>query len=357
MAEIGIGIIGLGVGHSRSKMAQQAEGMRLVAVCDKLEDRRTNGAAEFGVPGYEDYRKLLDRKDIDVIGIFTPAGLRREIALDALDAGKHVILTKPMEVNIARCDDMIKAADAKKLRLVVDFDSRYTPHNRAVKRAIDEGMFGRMLMGEVKLKWYRNQAYYDWNGGWRGTWRLDGGGSLANQTIHYIDRIQWFMGPPASVFGYVGVFRHAIEAEDQGVAVIKWKSGALGTIVGATTTVPDFEFTRVELHGERGGFVTMATSGSYTPNPKKGEHIESCIFTDENGKTISTELIEVPPGPRTIMEDVVSMLTKGTEPMVSGREGRKSVEILNGIYESSQTGKEVTFPLAKPFIPKGGYTR
>jgi len=357
MSEIGFGIIGLGVGHSRVKMVVAAEGARLVAVSDLLPDRRENAEKEFGVPAYEDYRKLLDRKDIDVIGVFTPAGLRREIALDAFDAGKHVILTKPMEVNIARCDDIIRAADEKKRRLVVDFDSRYRRHNRAIKKAIDDGLFGRIRMAEVKLKWHRSQEYYDWNGGWRGTWRLDGGGSLANQTIHFIDRIQWFMGAPASVFAYVGVFGHEIEAEDQGAAVIKWKNGAYGTIVGATTTIPDFEFTRVEIHAERGGIVTMATSGSYIPDPKRGEYVESWIMLGEDGKPVRGEPIEVPPGPKNIMEDVVSMLTKGTEPMVTGREGRKSVEILNGIYESAQSGQEVKFPLAKPFVPKGGYTR
>ncbi len=355
MADIGIGIIGQGVGHSRARMATQTEGMKLIAISDLHEDRRQRAEKEFGVPTYEDYRRLLDDKRINVIGIFTPAGYRREIALQAFDAGKHVIVTKPMEVNIRRCDDMIRAAEDRGLRLLVDFDSRYRPHNPAIKKAIDDGLFGRILMAEVRLKWYRDQAYYDWDGGWRGTWRLDGGGSLANQTVHYIDRIQWFMGEPASIFGYVGVFSHDIEAEDQGAAVMRWKNGALGTIAGATTTVPDFEFTRVEIHGNRGGVVSMSMSGGYMPDPKKGEYIESWVMTDENLKTIRTGPIEVVPGPKNVMQDFVSMMTKGTKPMVDGREGRKSIEILNGIYESAQTGKEVKFPLGKPFIPKAGH--
>lgn len=355
MSDIGIGIIGQGVGHSRAQIAKATEGMRLVAIADLHEDRRQRAEQEFGVPAYADYRRLLDDRNIHVIGIFTPAGYRRELALEAFAAGKHVILTKPMEVNIERCDDIISAAKNGKRHLLVDFDSRYRPANRAIKKAIDDRLFGRILMAEVKLKCHRDQPYYDWDGGWRGTWRLDGGGSLANQTIHYIDRIQWFMGEPDSVFGYVGVFNHDIGAEDQGAAVIRWKNGALGTIVGATTTVPDFAFTRVEIHGDRGGVVTMSASGSYIPDPKRGQQFEGWIQTDETLKTIRREPIEVEPGPNNIMEDFVSVMTKGTKPMVDGREGRKSVEILNGIYASSQSGKEVKFPLAKPFIPKGGY--
>jgi len=358
MAEIGFGIIGLGVGHSRAKLATMTKGGRLVAVSDLLADRRAGAEKDFGVPAHEDYHKLLERKDIDVIGIFTPAGNRRDIALDALAAGKHVICTKPMEVNIARCDDMIAAADKAGLHLVVDFGMRYAKSLRALKKAMEDGVFGRLTMAKAELRWYRNQEYYDWNGGWRGTWRLDGGGSLANQTVHYIDQIQWIMGPVASVFGYVGVFKHDVEAEDQGVAVIKWRNGAIGVITGSTTSVPYVEMNVVEILGHRGCFVLSSTTGAYEKGARPGyEGVEAWDVIGDDGVIAHGRPIDVPDGPTHVIEDVVAMLTKGTEPMVTGREGRKSVEILNGIYESAQSGREVTFPLSKPFIPKGGYTR
>ncbi len=358
MAEIGIGIIGQGIGYSRSKMAVAAEGMKLVAICDLLEHRRERAERDFGVPVYENYREMLERKDIDIIGIFTPAGNRREIALDAFAAGKHVICTKPMEINIQRCDDMINAADKAGLRLMVDFGMRYGAPIRALRAAIEQGMFGDLIMSKAELRWYRDQAYYDENGAWRGTWRLDGGGSLANQTVHFVDQIQWMMGEPQSVFAYTDVYKHDIEAEDQGVAVIRWKNGAIGTITGSTTSIRDVEMTKLEVLGTKGIAVSSSYSGAYAKGEKSSSEDEGTWYLlDAEGKTVPTPPIEVPPGPTTIMEDAVAVLLHGAEPMTTGREGRKSVEILNGIYESSQTGLEVKFPLTKPFIPKNGYTR
>jgi UDP-N-acetyl-2-amino-2-deoxyglucuronate dehydrogenase len=356
MADIGIGIIGQGVGYSRTNMAVAAKGMRLAAVCDLLEDRRDRAAAEFGVPVYEDYREMLERPDVDMIGVFTPAGNRREIALDAFDAGKHVILTKPMEINIQRCDDIINAADEKGHQLMVDFGMRYAPSIRALKKATEEGMFGELIMSKAELRWYRDQAYYDWNGGWRGTWRLDGGGSLANQTVHYIDQVQWIMGEAESVSAHVGVYKHEIQAEDQGVAAIRWKNGAVGTITGATTSIQGAEATNLEIMGERGFAIMGSGSGAYSKGEKSGTDASVTWFiNNDNGEAEQIPPIEVPSCPVDIMEDAVAVLTDGAEPMTTGREGRKSVEILNGIYESSQSGTVVTFPMEKPFIPMGGY--
>lgn len=354
MSDIGIGIIGQGIGFSRAKMAVAAEGVRLAAVCDLLEERRERAKAEFGVPIYTDYREMLERPDIDVVGIFTPAGNRREIALDAFDAGKHVICTKPMEVNTQRCDDIIRAADETGLRLIVDFAMRYSPRVRALKQATADGMFGKLIMSKAELRWFRDQAYYDWNNRWRGTWHLDGGGSLANQTVHFIDQVQWIMGEPDSVFAYVGVFKHDIEAEDQGVATIRWKNGAIGTITGSTTSIPDVESTKLEVLGEKGIAVYETFSGAYAKGEQSGSDTEGKWFiTGDDGTTQPTEPIEVPPGPKNVMEDIAAVFLRGAEPMTDGREGRKSVEILNGIYESAQSGVEVKFPLEKPFVPRG----
>ena len=352
MSDIGFGIIGQGVGYYHAQRATTTEGGHLAAVCDLREDLRRRAAEEFGIPVYEDYREMLEQDDVDVVCIFTPAGNRREIALDAFDAGKHVICTKPMEINIERCDDMIAAAKEKNKRLVVDFGFRYGNDTRALKKAVDDGVFGRLLLGKAELKWFRNQEYYDWNGGWRGTWRLDGGGSLANQTVHYIDQLQWLMGAPAAVFAYTGVFKWDIEAEDQGVAVLKWENGAISTISGATTSVPYVEMNRVEILGTRGTAVSLSTSGAYERGAKgTAEHVETWDIIGEDGVAERVKPFTMPPGPKQVLEDMVCVLTNGTEPMVDGAEGRKSVEILNGIYESAETGREVTFPLAKPFIP------
>ena len=358
MSDIGFGIIGQGVGHGHTKRTVMTEGARLAAVCDLREDLRDRAASEFGVPVYEDYRKMLERDDVDVVCIYTWAGARREIALDAFDAGKDVICTKPMEINIERCDDMIRAAKEKGRKLVIDFGMRYAPTMLGLKKAVDDGMFGKLLMSKAELRWFRNQEYYDWNDGWRGTWRLDGGGSLANQTVHYIDQVQWFMGPPKSVFAYTGVFKWDIEAEDQGVAVIRWANGAIGLISGSTTSVPYVEMNRIEILGTNGIVRTESNSGGYEEGAKRtAEAIEAWDFVDSDGIAKTIEPLRVEGLPRNVEEDMVSVLTKGSEPLVDGIEGRKSVEILNGIYESSQTGQEVAFPLRRPFVPRGGYTR
>ena len=356
MSDIGFGMIGLGVGRNRCRTLRKTAGAKLVATCDLMKSRREEGEEEFGVPSYEDYRMLLERDDIDVIGIFTPAGMRREIALDAFDAGKHVICTKPMEVNIERCDDMIRASEEKKRLLIVDFMFRYTNNMRALKKACEDGFFGDLLIGKAELKWYRNQEYYDWNNGWRGTWRWDGGGSLANQTVHYIDELQSLMGPVDTLFAYTGVHKWNVEAEDQGVAVIRFQNGALGTVSGATTSVPYVEMDRVEVLGTKGTSITMSSSGGYEAGADGGaQHIEQWYVIGEDGKAAPMEPWKMPEGPANVFEDMVSALTKGTKPLIDGYEGRKSIEILNAIYESSQTGKEVKFPMQKPFVPKAGY--
>ena len=354
MTEIGFGIVGLGIGATRARWIAATPGARLVAVCDRIEERRAEAEATWGVKTYDDFGRMLEDPDVDVVGIFTPAGSHMEMTLDAISAGKHVLTTKAMEINIERCDRMIDAAKAAGKVLLTDLDSRYAIRNRAIKLACDQGLFGQLLIGEAKLKCSRDQSYYGWNGGWRGTWRWDGGGSLANQAIHYIDRLRWFMGEPASVRAHTGVFTHRIEAEDLGVALIHWKGGGFGTFAGTTTAVPDFEHSSIELSGTHGGVITRLTSLKYTPEPGVGEQIERWIMTDDKGETIRAEPIDVPPGPTNVIEDMVAVLLEGTEPFLPGTEGRKSVELLNGIYESSQTGADVTFPLQKPFIPAGG---
>jgi UDP-N-acetyl-2-amino-2-deoxyglucuronate dehydrogenase len=356
VSDIGIGIVGLGIGRTRAELIAKTPGAKLVAVADQIEERRADAKRDFGVDAYDDFRALFDRDDIDVIAIYTPAGTHMDMTLDALSAGKHVITTKAMEINIERCDRMIEAADKAGLTLMVDFESRYLERNLAIKHAIDTGRFGKLLLGEARMKNSRDQAYYGWSVGWRGTWRWDGGGSLANQTVHFIDRLAWFMGEPASVHAYTGVHTHQIEAEDMGVAIIKWKNGAYGSITGTTTTVPDFEHSSVEIHGDRGGVIAVSDSLKYDKGPSEAEAITRWIEADDLGKTIRTEHEPIVAGPANVIEDMVAVLTKGTEPAVSGREGRKSVEILNGIYQSSQTGSEVTFPLKAPFIPEGGLT-
>ena len=353
MSDIGFGLIGYGIGRTRARMIADQPGTRLVAVSDLSDQRRADAAGEFGVPTYADYRDMLARDDVDMVGIYTPAGVRREIALDAFDAGKHVLCTKPMEVSIARCDDMIDAADAAGRKLIVEFDNRYSPSVQSIKAALDQGVFGRVRTADIAMKWFRPQEYYDANGGWRGTYGMDGGGSLANQAIHFIDQMQWFMGPPKSVVAHTATVGHQIEAEDLGVALITWQSGAVTTFTGTTSTVPDFQYTRIDVHGERGGFIAVLPHTGYLHDPTRDpvDAYAQWRITDADGVTISKSPVEPADAPQHVFEEIVSVMTNGTEPLVDGREGRKSIEILNGIYLSARSGEEVMFPLTEPFVP------
>lgn len=322
---IGFAVVGLGMGASRSRMIAQTEGARLVAVADIREERARKVAEELSCDAATDYHTLLDRSDIDVIMVMTPSGMHADVAIDALEAGKHVIVTKPMEVTLERADMIIEAAERTGRLLAVDFEARYFPTMVRIKRAILEGMFGKLILAEARLKWYRSQEYYE-RSGWRGTWRYDGGGSLANQTIHLIDLLLWFMGDVEEVdAAHIGVYAHEIETEDLGMALLRFKNGAVGAILG-TTTFPRDAYSGVEVHGVDGGVIAHVFVGD----------VEQWFFRDSDRQPP-----DVTPRVRNVIEDVISALREGTPVEVDGREGRRSIELLTAIYRSAQEQRPV----------------
>ena len=321
--EVGFGVIGLGMGASRCEMVARTPGARLVAVAD-IDARKAQEIADrHGVDWYTDYRKMLERKDIDVVYVMTPSGLHGQMAVDAAQAGKHVVVTKPMEVTLEKADRMIQVCRDCGVKLAVDFEQRYSRHNLKIKVAIDEGRLGKLVLGEARMKWHRTQQYYE---GWHGTWEMDGGGSLINQTIHWIDLLLWFMGPVESVFGRTGVFTHRIETEDLGAAILTFENGAMGTILGTTTWYRD-DPPVVEVHGEK-GYVGI-----------RGWELALWKFDEEFEVSLPERW------PSNVVEDMVGALKDGREPVVDGPEGRKSLEVVKAIYESSRTGEVVKLPL------------
>ena len=176
--------------------------------------------------------------ELDVVCICTPSGAHMEPAVQAARAGKHVVVEKPLEITLPRCDAIIAACDAAGVRLCTIFPSRFTPANLRLKEAIDLGRFGRLTLGDTHVKWWRTQQYYD-SGGWRGTWQLDGGGALMNQAIHNVDLLYWLMGDVASITALTATLAHErIEVEDTAVAALRFKNGALGVIEAATSAYP-----------------------------------------------------------------------------------------------------------------------
>lgn len=322
--DVRFGVIGLGMGMNRAAQVYRTPGAKLVAVCDLLEDRLARAQREFGCDTHTDYAEMFSRDDIDVIWIMLPSGLHAKFGVEAAKYGKHVITTKPMDVTVQACDALIAACAENRVHLMVDFEERYRPMNRKIKKAIEEGLLGDVILGEVRLKWWRSASYYH---GWHGTWELDGGGSLANQGVHQLDLLQWFLGPAESVYGHFGVYggeeHREVETEDLVAAHIHFKSGALGVIL-TTTTCPKYQQTQVQVHGVKGIVGT---------GPDIWE------FVDENVQ------VEVPPGPTNTTEDCLRLLREGTPPACDGEQGRRTVELFNAIYQSGREGRKVNLPL------------
>ena len=323
----GFAVVGLGMGRNRARQVVETEGAELRAVVDLNEALAREVGAEMGCEWCSDLDDVLGRGDVDVVFVMTPSGLHAKIGVQAITAGKHVVTTKPMDVSTAACDELIRAADAAGVLVGVDYQSRYVDNNVRVAAALAQGMLGKPILGEVRFKWFRSQDYFEHGNGWRGTWAMDGGGSLANQGSHLIDLLLWFMGTPTRVYGETAIMSHEIETEDIGQAILNFESGAKGGILG-TTTFPDSPYFSAEVHGTEGGvLIDAALSG------------EMRVFGD--GLEEKLQAIDNPLA--NVVEDVVSALNEGTPLRVDGREGRRTVALLENIYRSSREGKAVDY--------------
>lgn len=352
MAGHGIGIVGCGmIAEFHAHAVNEIDGARVVGAYS-----RTRGNAEkiAGIAGhdchiYDDLAAMLRRPDLNVVCICTPSGAHMEPAVQAARAGKHVIVEKPLEIDLGRCDAIIKACEEAGVRLCAIFPSRFSPANNRLKEAVDAGRFGRLSLGDTHVKWWRTQEYYD-SGGWRGTWRLDGGGALMNQAIHNVDLLYWLMGDVDSVAAHTATLAHArIEVEDTAVASVRFKNGALGTIQAATSAYPGLS-KRIELHGDRGSArveqddVTLWDFQEKIPS-------DNIILAAIAGRSAGNSGASDPRGishlgHREQIADFLAAIDEGREAIVDGREGRKSVEIIRAIYRSAREGRAVSLPLA-----------
>ena len=318
-------IVGLGMGRGRAKTIAETAGSQLSAVCDINEALAREVSEELQCRYYTGFDDLLKDDDIEVVFTLTPSGLHTEQCIAALEAGKHAVTTKPMDVSTAKCTSAIAKAKQTGKVLAVDFGFRYSDTSYLIRETIDRGMLGKLILGEARLKWYRSQDYYD-AGGWRGTWEMDGGGSLANQTVHYLDLLLWFMGKPKRVQARCGVFTHSIETEDLGMAMIEFESGAFGAVLG-TTTYPQNAYSGIEIHGERGGLVSLEELKWFFRDP------------DDEKKLPGDFSVKYPH--KNIVEDMNSAIRNGTSPLCDGEEGMKSVAFLEALYTSAREGTSV----------------
>jgi UDP-N-acetyl-2-amino-2-deoxyglucuronate dehydrogenase len=348
-SDIRFGIIGCGViAPWHVGAIKSARGARLVAVCDCIEDKACGLAShDDGVKVYQDYHELLSDPEIDAVCICTPSGMHAQMAIDAARAGKHVLSEKPMDVTLASMDAMISECRKSGVKLAIIFQRRTSPVWHKIRDAVAVGKLGKMVLGDAYLKYHRGQEYYD-SGEWRGTRALDGGGVLMNQGVHLIDMLLWVMGPVASVFAYADHLVRNIEVEDTAVAALRFQSGALGLIEGTTVANPPMEH-RLEFHGELGAIrVEGETIVEWSiPGDDVVSETGSGGVDIKLGTAGSKPTDDAIAGHRAQIEDLCAAIHEDRDPMVTGEEARKAVELILAIYESARTGAAVTMPLKR----------
>src|SRR6266496_5845611 len=248
------GIVGCGViGPVHAEAIASLPDAQLVSVVDLNPEKAQKLASQYGATPYTHLQHMLESERVDVVIICTPSGLHGELACQVMRSGRHVIVEKPLEITREAIDEMLRVQQEIGVKLAVISQHRFHPASRQVHNLVEEKAFGRLVLGNVIVPWWRSQGYYD-SGAWRGTWELDGGGVLMNQSIHSIDLLQWFMGPVKSVYAYTDTLVHHMETEDVAVAVLHFANGALGTIAAATGAYPGVA-TRVEIFGDQGSAI------------------------------------------------------------------------------------------------------
>jgi UDP-N-acetyl-2-amino-2-deoxyglucuronate dehydrogenase len=346
----GFGIVGTGmISHFHAKAIAEITGASVVACCDTIEERATSFADEYGCKAYTNIDDMLADTDVHIVNVCTPSGAHRDLAVAAANAGKHVVVEKPLEITLARCDDIINACKDNNVRLCAIFPSRFSSVNMELKKAVDDGRFGRLTLGDTYVKWWRTQDYYD-SGGWRGTWGMDGGGAYMNQAIHQVDLLYWLMGDVVEVNGMTDTLAHErIEVEDVGVATLRFANGAIGVIEATTAAWPGL-LKKTEIHGTKGTAIVEQDDvvrwefEEEAPDDTKIRAQFKPGSSNTGGAADPKAISHV--GHRDQLQDFVSAIQQNGTPRVDGIDGRKSVEIILAIYQAAWTKQTVCLPLA-----------
>lgn len=319
------------------------DGASLVAVCDPIKMRADAIASKFGVPAFYDINDFLAQKDMDAVAVLTPSGMHASHVIACAKARKHVVVEKPMALRLQDADDMIRACDEFAVKMFIVKQNRFNVPVVKAREALDTGRFGRLILGTVRVRWCRHQAYYDQDN-WRGTWAYDGG-VLANQASHHVDMLEWFFGDVVSVHARGITALARIEAEDTAVATLKFRNGALGVIEATTAVRPADLEGSLSVLGEKG---TVEISG-FAVN-----QIRHWCFVDElpSDKDVIQNFSVNPPnvygfGHQAYYNHVVDCLVHQRAALVDGLEGRKSLELISALYELIETGAEIPLRLSR----------
>ncbi len=354
---VGFGIVGTGmISHFHAKAIQAIPGACVAGCFNHSAEKAAAFASEYGCTAWSSLDQMLASPDVDIVNICTPSGSHLDPAIAAAKAGKHVVVEKPLEITLSRCDQIIEACQTNGVKLCTIFPSRFSPANIALKEAIDAGRFGRLTLGDSYVKWWRSQEYYD-GGGWRGTWALDGGGAYMNQAIHNVDLLYWLMGDVIEVCGFTGTLAHErIEVEDAGVACLKFANGAIGVLEASTAAWPGLQ-KKTEIHGNQGTAIVEQDSilrwefATELPDDAALRQRLGAGSATSGGASDPKAISFV--GHQLQLQDFIEAIQTGRSPRVDGAEGRRSVEIILAIYQSAWTGKSVRLPLlADPQRPE-----
>lgn len=342
-----VGLIGCGriaKRHADLLTHQTIKGAQLVAACDNDPKQRSVFELAYGVSAVSEIDELLANPSIDIVSVLTPSGLHAEHVIKAARAGKHVIVEKPMALRLEDADEMIRECDKAGVKLFVVKQNRFNVPIVKAREALELGRFGQLVIGTVRVRWCRDQSYYD-QASWRGTWALDGG-VLANQASHHVDMLSWFMGEVESVSAYAKTALVNIEVENTAVAILKFRNGALGVIEATTATRPKDIEGSLSVLGAKG---TVEIGGFAMNEVRHWLFSEPLPQDDEVRKKFSVNPPDVYGfGHQAFYQHVIECLDKGGLALIDGLEGRKSLELILALYESIETGA----PVQLRFRPK-----
>ena len=350
------GIIGAGViGPTHANAIRSLPDAELVAVADVIPERVHKMADTYGIHAYTDIQEMLDKEQLDVVTVCTPSGMHGEHACMAMSTGRNVVVEKPMEIRREAMDEMLRVQQENKVKLAVISQHRFDDSSQQVHKLLEEQAFGKLVMGNALVPWWRSQSYYD-SGAWRGTWKLDGGGVLINQSIHSIDVLQWLMGRVKSIYAYTDTLTHSMETEDVAVAVLRFANGALGTIAATTGAYPGTGI-RIEIYGNKGTAIIEADELAYLHLARDDKEEVGAYGgggkaskAEKDAKAAEKDSAASNPAALSInshilqFADMIRAIREDGTPLVDGNAARHPVDIILGIYESARTGKEVTIP-------------
>ena len=335
-----IGIIGCGtIADIQAQAIIKSENAELQSVFSRNIEKAKKCGEKYNTKWYDNWQSFISDPELDIVSICTPNGNHLEYGEKAAEAGKHVIVEKPIEVTLQRANRLIEKCKTNNVKLAVIYQSRFVPEIQKVKQQIEDNEIGDIFMGDAYIKWFRGQDYYD-SGVWRGTLKLDGGGVLINQGIHTIDLLQWLMGDVDTIYGQTDIFTHKnIEGEDNAVAVLRYKNGAVGVIEGSTSVQPA-QSRRIELHGKKGSVIIDDNNVEVKIESQQNSPATEENETKSSGASSPLAGFSIEPHKKQF-EAIVDAINTDSTPPVSGEESLKSLAIVLAIYESSKLNSVV----------------